>query len=80
MTSILLELSFKSLSKTDQRLIQSEHAKTYKNIFSNADIKKYYEQLKVSLQNDDVTFDVTMNEIHFENGYYDLKDGVVQKA
>jgi hypothetical protein len=79
MTSILLELSFKSLSKTDQRLIQSEHAKTYKNIFSNADIKKYYEQLKVSLQNDDVTFDVTMNEIHFENGYYDLKDGVFKK-
>ncbi len=75
LVSYLIESSFKALSKTSQRLIQSDYAKTYRAIFSNADIKRYYEQLKVSLQNDDVDFDVTMNEIHFNNGYYDLKKG-----
>lgn len=75
LVSYLIELSYKNLSETDQRLIKSEHSKTYKAIFSNADVKRYYEQLKISLQKDDVEFDVTINEIHFDNGFYDLKRG-----
>lgn len=78
LVSCLLEESFKGLSTEHQRLIKSEHAKTYRSIFANSDIKKYYEQLKVALQNDDIQFDVTINEIHFNNGYYNLKDGKFQ--
>lgn len=75
MVSSFIELSFKNLDETGSKLIKSEHAKNYKSVFSNADIKKYYEQLKVLLNNDNKVFDMTLNEIHYTNGYYDMKKG-----
>jgi hypothetical protein len=73
-TTELIGLSFDNLHINDQRLIQSEYSKTYKSIFTNADVKKYYEQLILNLCNDDIQFDNTLCELHFNNGYLDLKD------
>jgi hypothetical protein len=72
-TTELIGLSYDNLHQNDQRLIKSEHSKTYKSIFTNADVKKYYEELLLNLCNDDIQFDTTLCEIHFNNGYIDLK-------
>jgi len=74
MTTELIGLSFDKLDINDQRLIKSEHSKTFKTLFTNAEIKKYYEQLILNLCNDDIQFDNTLCELHFNNGYLDLKD------
>ena len=72
-TTELIGLSFDNLHVNDQRLIKIDYSKTYKSIFTNADIKKYYEQLLLNLCNDDIQFDTTLCELHFNNGYIDLK-------
>jgi len=70
----LIEQSFKKLDTKDQRLIQAEHKKTYHKIFEISNIEKYYPILYVKLTKDDITFDMTFNQIHFNNGYLDLTD------
>lgn len=70
----LIEKSFKRLEEKDQRLIQAEHRKNYTKIFEISNIEKYYPILFVKLSNDDVVFDSTFNELHFNNGYLDLTD------
>jgi len=75
MASLLIELSFKALNEKDKKIIELEHSKDYRKIFRNNEIYTYYVQLKFRLQKDNISFDNTPNEIHFNNGVYDLTRG-----
>ena len=75
MASLLIELSFKALNEKDKKIIELEHSKDYRKIFKNNEIYTYFMQLKFRLQKDNIIFDNTPNEIHFNNGVYDLALG-----
>jgi hypothetical protein len=68
----LLISSFRKLKEEDRKDI--EEIKGYNIIFENSHVKKYLPQLKQDLTNDSICFDAYINEIHFNNGYYDIKD------
>ena len=68
----LIHLSDKNLS-IDDRTKLLRIGKAYDHIFSNASVKQYYEQLCSKLRNDNIRFDLTLSELHFNNGYIDLK-------
>ena len=77
----LIQNSYNSLTKE----IQSElYRKTYSSagdilksekpkIFSNSFVDKFYPQLFSLFVNDEIKFDTYFNEIHFNNGFIDLK-------
>ena len=69
--SLFIEKSFENLSEADKVDIMSKY-KNYSNIFSNNHIDKYFPQLKADLKKD-ITFDIYYDEIHFLNGFYNLK-------
>ncbi len=78
-TTQLIEDSFKGLNDENQRLLIAENSgkgKThYSTIFTNTSVDKYYPQLLNDLtkDEDEITFDLTIGEIHFNNGYMNLK-------
>ena len=51
----------------------------YKKSFNNYGIKEYIPQFKTLIQNNDIKLDDTPYELHFINGYIDLKDVVFKK-
>jgi hypothetical protein len=69
--SLLLEKSFLAL-KSDDRDDLKETFKGYKTIFKNSNIKEYLPQLRIDLSKD-IVFDSYKDEIHFNNGYMNLK-------
>lgn len=75
MVSRYLEMSYKNMSEDESKLIRLEHSKQYSKIFSNSNIDSYKSQLQIDLTiTKNIKFDDTPYEIHFRNGYYDLKD------
>jgi hypothetical protein len=71
----LIEESYQKLSSKEKDEINEDlDKKALLFIFSNKFIDSFSPQLIINLTNDDIIFDVTINEIHFNNGYYDLKD------
>ena len=73
----LLELSFKSLSKQDQEIIKLKYNNkndSYAKIFQNSNVNMYIDELYTKLNKSDIILDTTIGEIHFNNGYIDLKD------
>jgi phage/plasmid-associated DNA primase len=80
MTTKLIELSIKSLSKDNQDLLRLRHEKRFKIINDNKDVKTYYDQLFIYLNPvDEVKFDITPIELHFNNGYIDLSTGELKQ-
>lgn len=73
MTTLLIEQSFKALEKKDTEILKLTYKKEYKTIFQNSFIEKIYAQLYMNLQKTDIVFDLNLYEIHFNNGYFDLK-------
>lgn len=69
--SLLIQLSHKQLSDTDKENIDLKFGKATKNILKNTDIETYYPHLLHGLTKENVTFNVTVREIHFNNGYMD---------
>lgn len=70
----LIEDSFKALSKCEQELIKTKFVKTFAFIFTSSAVSQYYNELYVRLVNTRITWDKTLCEIHFNNGYMDLND------
>jgi hypothetical protein len=77
-STLLIEESFKNLNENDKRLTKAENSDkkhNYKVIFTNSFIEKFYAQLYIDITKDDsLEFDVTLNELHYNNGYLDLTD------
>ena len=73
----LLELSFKNLSKQDQEIIKLKYNNkndSYVKIFQNSNVNMYIDELYTKLNKSNIILDTTIGEIHFNNGYIDLKD------
>ena len=80
MTTMLIELSIKSLSDKNQELLRLKYEKRFKIINDNRDVKTYYDQLYIYLNPvDEVKFDITPIELHFNNGYIDLTTGELKQ-
>jgi hypothetical protein len=73
-TTQLLEESFKNLSTDQQLQMKEDYKKIFKSAMNNkSGIDLYKSQLYIELQNDDIKFDETPLEIHFNNGYMNLE-------
>ena len=69
----LFENSLKSLSENDRRLFQIDNNKIYHLIKKDTFTKDYLNDI-IMLLSRDIKFDISpSHEIHFKNGYYDLK-------
>ena len=77
-----VETSFKSikrafLSSNDDDVIEKfqslEKKIEAKNTFENAYFEKLLPQIKHEITNNNVVFDINLDEIHFENGFMNLK-------
>ena len=69
-----IEDSFKALSNIEQELIKSKFHKSYTSIFTCNNISQYYNELYTKLTSTKNIWDKTLCEIHFQNGYMDLKE------
>jgi hypothetical protein len=72
LVSKLLIESERNLDKSTRDRLRIEHSKAYYSLQSNTHTKGYIPQLRAFLQNDDIVFDYTPAEIHFNNGYIDI--------
>ena len=75
----LIEDSFNALNENEKQQLKADHSKTYQTIFKNASVKLYQPQLYTMLTRNDVIFDTTPAEIHFENGYMDMRTSEFKK-
>jgi phage/plasmid-associated DNA primase len=62
-----------------QQNLNLKYKKEFISTFSNAKISTYALQLIDKFKKDDIIMDVTLNEIHFNNGYMDLLDLVFKQ-
>jgi hypothetical protein len=67
--SYLISESFKKLKVDEQRALYEQFSNSVNKIFKNTDIETYYPQLLINLCRSKVQFNVTVGEIHFNNGY-----------
>ena len=68
-----LSTSAKALSDVMQQNLNLKYKKEFVSTFSNSKIATYVLQLKEYFLKD-IKLDLTLDEIHFNNGYMDLKD------
>jgi hypothetical protein len=71
--SSYLSTSARALDSVIQQNLNLKYKKEFVCTFSNAKISTYALQLMNRFKKDDIVLDVTLNEIHFNNGYMDLK-------
>jgi hypothetical protein len=72
--------SERSLTQQQKDKLRYENSKQYHALQSNTHTKGYIPQLRAFLQNDDIVFDYTPAELHFNNGYIDiLKNKFINK-
>ena len=77
--SLLLQQSFKALSDIEKELMMSKYSKLYRGIFKNSSVSAYLPQVRVFLTNYDIDFNKPhLNEIHFLNGYFNIKTNKFQ--
>ena len=72
--TLLLNLSFEMLSEGERNQIKDRFSKQYKCIFKGSNVNHYYDEIINELIKDNVEFNKTLCQIHFNNGYMDLKD------
>jgi hypothetical protein len=77
--SSYLSISAKTLDDIVQQNLNLKYKKEFISTFSNAKISTYALQLIDKFKKEDIVMDVTLNEIHFNNGYMDLKDLVFKQ-
>ena len=68
-----IEKSFLNLTESDRELFELKYKKEYPAIFTNSNVEKYYPQLICNLENSNIILDHYFNEIHYINGFLDLK-------
>ena len=73
-----LSTSAKALSDVMQQNLNLKYKKEFVSTFSNSKIATYVLQLKEYFLKD-IKLDLTLDEIHFNNGYMDLKDLVFKQ-
>lgn len=81
LTTQLSETSFEKMDAKDQHIIKLTYCSAkghYSKIFSYANVDKYLPQLVEYMTKSNVLFDVNMREIHYNNGYIDLNDGLLK--
>lgn len=77
--SQLIQDSYCNLSSQDSKLIELEYKKEYKSIFKNSNIELYLPQLLNAIEKKGIVFDVTLNQIHYNNGYVNTETGKFYK-
>jgi hypothetical protein len=70
----LLETSFKKLSSDERNEIKEKYSKSYHGIFHEAAVNKYFKEIVQKLIRENIEWDKTLCQIHFNNGYMDLND------
>jgi hypothetical protein len=72
--SFIIQESHKQLSDNQKdKLIKRYNNPAVKSILKNTNIETYYPQLLTKLTKQNVAFNVTIGEIHFNNGFMDVK-------
>jgi hypothetical protein len=71
--TLLIHQSYLFLPRNEQMKLTIDYPKQLKSVFSNSNVEKFYPQLYADLENNDIKFDDYICEIHFNNGYMDLK-------
>ena len=71
-TNYLTE-SLKNLSKEQRQLIELQKTKEFNKFCENTNVNKNLPQLTVLLQEEEIKFGADYYEIHYKNGYIDLK-------
>lgn len=74
MITHLFEESFQQLTELERNQIKNRYVKKYQNIFEGRSVMHYYKEIVLKLTRDDIQFDNTICQIHFNNGYMDLTD------
>jgi hypothetical protein len=73
-TEVLQEAFQNNLTKKEHNKLENKFkTKEIKETFSNKSVLEYYPQLYNQLENNDIKFDDYICQIHFLNGYMDLK-------
>ena len=72
--TLLLENSFEKLTDYERNQIKDRFNKQYRSIFKSSFINHFYDEIITKLIKDDIEFNKTLCQIHFNNGYIDLKD------
>ena len=67
--------SYKGLTKSEVENIEKQYPKDHSKLFKNSHIETYIPQLICALEKNDIIFNVTPHEVHFENGYVDTSNG-----
>ena len=70
----LLETSFENLSIAERSEIKEKYSKIYSSVFGESSVNKYYKEIVTKLIREDVEWDKTLCQMHFNNGYMDLND------
>ena len=76
--SRLIQQSYVKLPEQDVKIIELTH-KGFKNIFKNSNIELYLPQLISDIEKHDIVFNVTIGEIHYNNGYINSRTGKFYK-
>ena len=77
LTTQLIETSFEGLEEVTRQNIKIAHSEKknhYSKIFSNANVDRYLPQLVEYMTKSNIVFDLTLRELHYNNGYIDLND------
>lgn len=69
-----LTMSAKALPDVVQQNLNLKYKKDFVSTFSNGKVSTYVLQIKAYFTKPNIELDDTINEIHFNNGYMDLKD------
>ena len=78
--SFIIQESHKQLcNKKKDRLVKKYSNNAVKSILKNSNIETYYPQLLIRLTKQNVVFNITEGEIHFNNGYMDVKTKTFQQ-
>jgi len=77
--TLLLENSFEKLTDHERNQIKDRFSKQYRSIFKSSFINHFYDEIITKLIKDDIEFNKTLCQIHFNNGYIDLNDLQFQK-
>jgi hypothetical protein len=64
--------SIEKLSNVEMNSLKFQYKKNYDVFQSNEHVKKFLPQLKIFLINNEIVFNYTPQEIHFQNGYIDV--------
>ena len=74
MITYYLQKSYQDLSEDKQQVLKYKNQKTFNKMFENVSVETYYNQIITLLEKNNIIFDDTPYQIHFNNGFYDLKD------